>query len=492
MDPILLLSRLFLAAIFATAGIAKLLDRRGSETAVRDFGVPEGLVKPFSLLLPVSEVVIALLLLPLTTSWIAALAALVFLVGFNIGMAIQMAKGNAPDCHCFGQLHTEPVSIKSLVRNFVFAIPAVFLVLRGAKAQGPSLADLRIYTTELVFGLAILAGLVGIFLMLKSLLDKQTEILRRVDLLEVIAADGGTIERKDAGDPNDGLPIGAFFPEFELPDTGGRFVTFREIFEQGKPMVFFFVAPTCQPCGALLPEIEKWQDAVGDKVTFVYITRGTAEENLEKFGGRSEKLLLLQKEREFQSQVHAKWTPSAMFVNTDGRIASHVAAGDSAIRALIEKITSDNIDDPFFYFAVDRKDERPPKIGEPVPEFELNDGNGGTLASRELFGRPTLVTFWSPTCPYCLSMIDQIKEWEKTRGVDDPDLVLFSDGEAKDHRELGVASPILIDKAFGASEKLGMHGTPSGVLIDKNGVIVSETAVGAANIWALIGRRKMN
>jgi hypothetical protein len=34
-----------------------------------------------------------------------------------------------------------------------------------------------------------------------------------------------------------------------------------------------------------------------------------------------------------------------------------------------------------------------------------------------------------------------------------------------------------------------MLGTPSAVLIDENGRIISETAIGAQNIWALVGRR---
>jgi hypothetical protein len=36
-----------------------------------------------------------------------------------------------------------------------------------------------------------------------------------------------------------------------------------------------------------------------------------------------------------------------------------------------------------------------------------------------------------------------------------------------------------------------MFGTPSAVLVNEDGTIVSETAVGAPNIWALIGKRKL-
>ena len=37
-----------------------------------------------------------------------------------------------------------------------------------------------------------------------------------------------------------------------------------------------------------------------------------------------------------------------------------------------------------------------------------------------------------------------------------------------------------------------MMGTPSAVLINEKGEIVTETGVGAANIWALIGKTPPN
>ena len=73
MEVFFLLIRLFLVAIFALAGIGKLLDLKGSEKAVKDFGVPEDLAKPFSVLLPVAEIFIAILLLFVQTSWLGAI-----------------------------------------------------------------------------------------------------------------------------------------------------------------------------------------------------------------------------------------------------------------------------------------------------------------------------------------------------------------------------------------------------------------------------------
>jgi uncharacterized membrane protein YphA (DoxX/SURF4 family) len=46
MDAALLIARLVLAAVFALAGVAKLLDLEGSRKAVIEFGLPAGLAAP--------------------------------------------------------------------------------------------------------------------------------------------------------------------------------------------------------------------------------------------------------------------------------------------------------------------------------------------------------------------------------------------------------------------------------------------------------------
>ena len=122
----LLLIRIFLAAIFTLAGIGKLLDLEGSLKAVKDFGVPDAVAKPFALGLPIAEIIIALLLLPVSTAWLGAIGGFLLLLIFIGGMLWQMAQGNAPDCHCFGQIHSEPVSAKSLIRNAIFCDTFVF------------------------------------------------------------------------------------------------------------------------------------------------------------------------------------------------------------------------------------------------------------------------------------------------------------------------------------------------------------------------------
>ncbi|HCA58291.1 MAG TPA: hypothetical protein DEP46_09935, partial [Blastocatellia bacterium] len=154
-DEILLILRVLLAAVFALAAVGKLQDRSGAQKALADFGVPENLAPAASFALAVAELAVAFALLFPGLSWFAAIGATLLLATFTAGMGYQIAKGNAPDCHCFGQLHSEPVSVWSLVRNAVFLIPAVLLILSGRASQGPAIA----VTAHEYFIVAVLAAL---------------------------------------------------------------------------------------------------------------------------------------------------------------------------------------------------------------------------------------------------------------------------------------------------------------------------------------------
>jgi thiol-disulfide isomerase/thioredoxin/uncharacterized membrane protein YphA (DoxX/SURF4 family) len=489
MDVLLLLIRLFLAGIFGVAGVAKFLDQPGAEKAVMDFGVPAEFAKPAAYLLSTAEVLLALLLLFTTTSWLGALGALILLLIFIAGMIYQLASGKEADCHCFGQLHSERVSSKSLIRNVIFSALALFLVGQGSGRQGLSFTDDRMDFMQFAFGL-IISGLLGaVIFYLKRISAQQTQILRRIEILDVISREGGAVERQEAGDPNEGLPIGSPFPDFELPDLSGRVVSFEHLLAERKPTLFLFVAPTCSPCKALVPEIAEWESKLADKVNIVLISRGKADENREKFSISEKSRVLLQKDREVANLVHAKWTPTALFVDAAGNIASHIAAGDSAIRELVEKVSEADVSNEFVYFTNSNGNGRAPKIGEAVPDFTLDDREGQKVASSDLKGSPTLAAFWSTTCPHCINMMEDIREWEQSRSAADPKLIVFSDGDVEELKKIELTSPIVLDKDYKTATKLGMLGTPSAVLIDEHGRIVSETAIGAQNIWALIGRR---
>ena len=86
-------------------------------------------------------------------------------------------------------------------------------------------------------------------------------------------------------------------------------------------------------------------------------------------------------------------------------------------------------------------------------------------------------------------MADELRKWDAERELSDPDLVVFADGDIDLIRGLDLKSPIVLDKGYAVAENLGMHGTPSAILIDERGRFASEIAIGAPNIRALIDKK---
>jgi uncharacterized membrane protein YphA (DoxX/SURF4 family) len=70
---IVLAIRLLLAAVFATAAVAKTAGPRTAN--LRAFGIPHWLLRPAAVGLPAAELAVAVALLPSTTARYAALAA---------------------------------------------------------------------------------------------------------------------------------------------------------------------------------------------------------------------------------------------------------------------------------------------------------------------------------------------------------------------------------------------------------------------------------
>ncbi|HLM02747.1 MAG TPA: redoxin domain-containing protein, partial [Pyrinomonadaceae bacterium] len=371
-------------------------------------------------------------------------------------------------------------------------ILALFLVARGRENQGLSLtgSSENGFLAEgsfmsVILGLAIIGLLVAALFYLKKISEQQRQIMRRIEILELTAHEGGKeLVREELIHPQDGLPIGAPAPDFTLPDLNGKPVSLDALLAQNKPLLFFFISPSCNPCKALLPEIEAWRQELKDRVNFVFISSGRAKENIEKFAGAGLKRILLQKEREVAEMYFATWTPTAFLVNADGNVGSEPSFGDVKIRELVEKIKAETAQ---IRFITNGKNQN---IGEAFPEFSLSDITGKTLDAGALQGKKTLVTYWSNTCGYCAQMLEDLRRWEQTKGAGEPNLLLLSRGEAAENQKLGFKSTIILDDEREVVQKLGMEGTPSAVLVDENGRIASQIAVGEQRIWALIGKRK--
>ena len=132
MDAVELIVRLGLAVVFAISGVAKLLDPAGSREALEAFGAPRWAARPGAYLLPVAELAVAALLAFEATAFAGALAATALLWAFCVAVLRSIARGEAPDCHCFGRLRSEPVGWGTFLRNVALLAAAVVAAAAAA------------------------------------------------------------------------------------------------------------------------------------------------------------------------------------------------------------------------------------------------------------------------------------------------------------------------------------------------------------------------
>jgi peroxiredoxin len=350
MDIALLVARLLLAAVFALAAFGKITDPKGTREALAGFGVPRFLITPFGILLPVAELAVAVLLIPTATAAYGAIGALVLLGLFIIGIAVSMARGQAPDCHCFGQLHSEPAGWSTLIRNFILAGVAAFVAVAGWDDAGTSavswIGDLSGFEqVALVVGVVMAVAIAVEGWLLLHALGQNGRLLFRLEAVEGIVLGGEGVEDMDedeeeAAAPARGLPLGTPAPAFALSGIFGEVLTLDALRSQGKPVMLIFSDPNCGPCNAMLPDIAGWQRDHFATMTAALISRGSVEANREKIGKNGLANVLLQQDREVAESFNAPATPSAVLVSPDGDIASALAEGAQAIRLLVSRTTA--------------------------------------------------------------------------------------------------------------------------------------------------------
>jgi uncharacterized membrane protein YphA (DoxX/SURF4 family)/thiol-disulfide isomerase/thioredoxin len=323
-SPVLLVAlRLILAVIFAVSGLTKLTDRDGFKSALATFAVPEKLRPSAAVLIPILELVISLGLLPATSAWAAAIAALGLLTVFTTAIIASLLRGKRPECHCFGQLSAAPMSWKTVLRNGIFIAIVVAVVARGPSNPEPSaVAWVTRLTLPEVIGLAVAAAIAAVVsietLVLVHVLRQNGRLILRLDAVEAsLARPGITIAQ--AGLPSNvalgaGLPVGMPAPEFRLERLEGGTSTMRDLLAVGKPVVVTFVAPDCGSCTALLPELVQWQHELTSHVILAVITTGTAQVNNRKLAGYGLTNVLLQKGREVSEAHRVYGTPSTVLI----------------------------------------------------------------------------------------------------------------------------------------------------------------------------------
>jgi peroxiredoxin/uncharacterized membrane protein YphA (DoxX/SURF4 family) len=335
MSTVVLAARIVLSVVFLVAAVGKFMDLRGSRASLVGFGLPERAANVLGTVLPVAELAVALALLPQPSAQWGAIGGLILLLGFIAGITVSLRRGEAPDCNCFGAIHSAPVSRTTLARNIGLAAVAVVIVGWG---PGPAI-DTWVSARSAAELAAIGAGIVALVLLATAVpmwLDNRR--LRRE--LEVADAHLRRIPL--------GLRVGALAPSFSLPDETGARMTLESLLERGRPVVLVFTAAGCGPCDAVLPDLRRLANVASDRLTVALLGANTIARYDEARKRHGDHYMLIDAVKEdpglqddldelfeVMQAYQTEYSPSAVIVTPAGTIGSAVVDGRLAIEALI-------------------------------------------------------------------------------------------------------------------------------------------------------------
>jgi peroxiredoxin len=270
--------------------------------------------------------------------------------------------------------------------------------------------------------------------------------------------------------------IGQDAPAMELPDLDGKTVKLADY--KGKQALLVFWNPGCGFCKKMTDDLKAWEnDKPAGAPEVILVSTGTVDSN-KALGLKSTTVI----DEGFATgrKFGATGTPSAILIDPTGKIASEVAVGGPNVIAL----ASGKKPAPQAPAAPAAPAS---KKGDKAPEVKLKDLEGKEF-DLQRHSKDTMLVFWNPGCGFCKRMTEELSTWIKQKPKGSPEIVLVSTGTVEANKAMDIPTRTLLDEGFSTGRKFGAGGTPSAVLVDGNGKIASDVAVGAPAVMALAGQ----
>lgn len=133
------------------------------------------------------------------------------------------------------------------------------------------------------------------------------------------------------------------------------------------------------------------------------------------------------------------------------------------------------------------------KAGTLAPHFRLPRADGrGELSLEELRGSRALLVFSDPHCGPCQTLAPHLEKFH--RAQTSISVVLIGRGEPKENRakvkEHDLTFPVVLQRQWEISRLYAMFATPMAYLLDEQGVILNDVAVGVEPILTLLANAR--
>jgi peroxiredoxin len=205
--------------------------------------------------------------------------------------------------------------------------------------------------------------------------------------------------------------------------------------------------------------------------------------------------VLLQKQMEVAWTYNVNGTPIGYAIDEQGNIASEMAVGAPALLALVASAPQPGVNGSGHAPSKGnrdlsksgiRRDGLPP--GTFAPAFRLPRLDGGELALKDFRGQQVLLVFSDPGCGPCQELAPKLNAMYSHNPA--IQVIMISRGDRETNRlkaaEQKLKFPIVLQRQWEISRLYGMFATPVGYLIDEQGIISADVAIGAEPIVALL------
>lgn len=117
-------------------------------------------------------------------------------------------------------------------------------------------------------------------------------------------------------------------------------MSLAQLLSPRRQLALVFSDPGCGGCIEMLPELARIADEQADRLEVALVSTGDAEQNRARLDGVSLATVLLQDEHEVTVSYAARAMPSAVIVDSAGRIASALAIGGPRVIDLLGQAAS--------------------------------------------------------------------------------------------------------------------------------------------------------